>query len=113
MHTLTRPVRTRETVRLQTCLEIKISNLHVDEIVQDDQVAGFDFFFQGTGRRGRNNVRTSQGFQGPDVGPIINVGRTYRVLAPVSGNKNVCLRSRFSRVRPRPVDRRRAYLRFC
>lgn len=63
-------------------------HLHVDEIVQNDQIARSDIFFQRTGRRRRNDVRTSQGFQGPDVGPIVDVGRTYRVLAPVSGNKN-------------------------
>lgn len=55
----------------------------INETVNNNDIAGPNVLLQRSGRRGGQNVRAADVLQCPDVGPIVDVRRHYRVTASV------------------------------
>ena len=59
----------------------------VYELVQDNDIAPPDVLPQAAAGGSGDNMRTAQGFDGIDIGPVVNLGRRNGMITAVSGQK--------------------------
>jgi len=60
----------------------------VDELMGHDKIPRYDLLLHAANRRYRYNCVHTEGFQGPDVGPVIDLRRCYSVPFAVPGKES-------------------------